>query len=87
MQKEDALATVQPCKCAPSLHASKITSILGLPPKFQLNTTNNVCRDESRNHAAKDHQGLPNAGQERHIIGHDQVAAAELIHQVASLDD
>lgn len=55
--------------------------------ELQLYASNDVRRNECGQHAAKYHKRLANADHERNVVGNNQLAAAEVIHQVARLDD
>lgn len=58
-----------------------------LARELQLYTSYDVRRDECGQHTAKYHERLANADQEWNVVGNNQLSAAEVIHQVARLDD
>lgn len=58
-------------------------SVLGKP---NLHLAHDPCAHENAHHAAKDDERLPQRYRGRDVVGDDEIAVAELVNQVASLD-
>lgn len=68
------------CPTLSTIQSKVSPYLLRLWCNLELNSANDICRNEGGHHAAKDNQRLANAGNERNIIGHNQLTVTELIH-------
>lgn len=68
-----------PSQCLKSL-------TLFLARDFRVQSSENPCGDEHKNHAAKYNNGLPQGGNQGVFVRHDHLPIPELINKVVRLD-